>query len=198
MEENILNTDLGKKVLALSKACFKASDLITDQVLREKIKHQTLIVYKTFFEKKQHDLIKELDVLDSLFHLTGHIGLGNPEHLKLLRNGLLVFKSHIVLSVHQKPRQAVEISEMPVSAPISKTSKITVAKPNVKIAEMGARHEKIINHFPNKETALRLADFVQIFPELSEKTIRNDLSYLIGQGKITRQGMGSGSFYKLL
>lgn len=198
MEENILNTDLGRKVLALSKACFKASDLMTDLVLREKIKQQTLVVYKTFFEKKYHDLIKEIDVLDSLFHLAGHIGLGNPEHLKLLKNGLLVFKSHVILNVHQKPRQAVEITEASAPVPAFKQQKNSAAKLTVRTAVIGSRQEKILNRFSNKETRLQLADFTELLPELSEKTIRNDLVFLMERGKISRQGRGSGSFYQLL
>ncbi len=50
--EDIFNTELGKKIMALTKASFKVSDLIPDLFLREKIKSQILNVYKNFFEKK--------------------------------------------------------------------------------------------------------------------------------------------------
>ena len=119
MEEDIFNTDIGKKFLALTKACFKASDLITDLVLREKIKNQTLDIYELFSNRNNPELIKEIDALDGLFHLGGHLGLVKDEHLKLLRNGLLVFKSHIVLTLHQnqKSRLANDTFESPNSAP---------------------------------------------------------------------------------
>ena len=119
MEDNIFNTDLGKKFLALTKACFRTSDLITDLVLREKIKGQVLSVYKLFSNGNSSELLKEVDALDGLFHLGGHLGLVKDEHLKLLRNGLLVFKSHIVLTLHQnqKSRLANDTFESPNSAP---------------------------------------------------------------------------------
>jgi len=59
------------------------------------------------------------------------------------------------------------------------------------------RHQKLLARFPDKETSLQLSDFIALFPKLSDRTIRNELSYLIELGKITRRGMGSGSYYKV-
>ena len=188
MEDNIFNTDLGKKFLALTKACFRTSDLITDLVLREKIKGQVLSVYKLFSNGNNSELLKEVDALDGLFHLGGHLGLVKDEHLKLLRNGLLVFKSHIVLNLHQKPRHTdVFDSAAPASAAKQTDKKV--------VGDLTERHQKLLARFPDKETQLQLSDFAILFPELSDRTIRNDLADLIELGKITRQGMGSGSYY---
>ncbi len=204
MEEDIFNTDIGKKFLALTKACFKASDLITDLVLREKIKNQTLDIYELFSNRNNPELIKEIDALDGLFHLGGHLGLVKDEHLKLLRNGLLVFKSHIVLTLHQnqKSRLANDTFESPNSAPtIEKTTKIAGKKTVDAASQIDSglteRHQKLLARFPDKETSLQLSDFIALFPKLSDRTIRNELSYLIELGKITRRGMGSGSYYKV-
>ena len=204
MEEDIFNTDIGKKFLALTKACFKASDLITDLVLREKIKNQTLDIYELFSNRNNPELIKEIDALDGLFHLGGHLGLVKDEHLKLLRNGLLVFKSHIVLTLHQNQKSGLanDTFESPNSAPtIEKTTKIAGKKTVDAASQIDSglteRHQKLLAPFPDKETSLQLSDFIALFPKLSDRTIRNELSYLIELGKITRRGMGSGSYYKV-
>lgn len=176
MEEEIFDTELGKKFLALTKASFKVSDLILDLVLREKIKIQILNVYKNFCEKEYSDLLKEIDVLDNFFFLAGQLNFVKDNHLRILRNGFLVFKSRIVLALHDPPKAKKEVVK---SEP-----------------ELSERQKKILEKFQNKET-LKLAEILDFFPGVSEKTVRNELSSLIGLKKITRNGQGNGSFYKM-
>ncbi|KKU75378.1 MAG: hypothetical protein UY02_C0053G0002 [Candidatus Giovannonibacteria bacterium GW2011_GWB1_47_6b] len=92
--EDIFDSELGRKILALTKASFKVSDLISDLVLREKIKHQVIEIYKTFLidsgNQSFSELLKEIDILDHYFYLGGHLNLIKEEHLKQLRNGFLV------------------------------------------------------------------------------------------------------------
>ena len=185
MEEEIFNTELGRKILALVKASFKVSDLIPDLFLREKIKIQILNVYKNFFEKKYSDLLKEIDVLDNFFFLAGQMNFVKDNHLRVLRNGFLVFKSRIVLVLHESPKISFD-STMAV--------KKEAVKPEVKLSE---RQEKILEKFQNKET-LKLAEILEFFPGVSEKTVRNELSSLVGLKKITRNGQGNGSLYKII
>lgn len=194
MEENIFNTELGKKIMALTKASFKVSDLIPDLVLREKIKNQILNVYESFFsaeggsasggEKKYSELLKEIDVLDNFFFLAGQLNFIKDNHLRILRNGFLVFKSHIILMLNEPLKTSVS------STPAVKKEAV---KSEVKLSE---RQEKILEKFKNKET-LKLAEILDLFPGISEKTVRNELSSLIGLKKITRNGQGNGSFYKM-
>ena len=194
MEENIFNTELGKKIMALTKASFKVSDLIPDLVLREKIKNQILNVYESFFsaeggsasggEKKYSELLKEIDVLDNFFFLAGQLNFIKDNHLRILRNGFLVFKSHIILMLNEPLKTSVS------STPAVKKEAV---KSEVKLSE---RQEKILEKFQNKET-LKLAEILDFFPGISEKTVRNELSSLIGLKKITRNGQGNGSFYKM-
>ena len=195
MEENIFNTELGKKFLALVKASFKVSDLIPDLVLREKIKSQILNVYESFFSaqggKKYSDLLKEIDVLDNFFFLAGQLNFVKDHHLRILRNGFLIFKSRVVLILNESPKTFVDGAM---------TVKKEAIKPEVKLSERPAytgRQEKILEKFQDKEQ-LRLAEIMDLFPGVSEKTIRNELVSLIGLKKITRSGNGNGSFYKML
>ena len=116
--EDFFDNELGRKILALIKASFKVSDLISDMALRDKIKHQVLSIYKIFFEKKYSELLKELDILDSFFFLAGHLNLAKEEHVKTLRNGFLVFKSQIILTMHPGPKIAV-----PEKPPVVKSIK---------------------------------------------------------------------------
>lgn len=186
MEEHIFDTELGRKILALTKAGFKVSDLISDLVLREKIKHQILEVYKTFLIDSGNQsfsaLLKEIDILVHYFYLGGHLNVVKEEHLKQLQNGFLVFKSQIVLAVHDSPQNKVEKMK----------EKLLGIKPE----KLSDRQEKIMKQFQNNQK-LQLSDFIKHFPGLNERTVRNDLSYLIEIGKITRQGKGSGSYYAL-
>ena len=185
MEEEIFNTELGKKFLALVKASFKVSDLIPDLVLREKIKIQILNVYRIFLAKQYSDLLKEIDVLDNFFFLAGQLNFVKDIHLRILRNGFLVFKSRIILMLNEPLKTSVS------STPAVKKEAV---KPEVKLSE---RQEKILEKFQNKET-LKLAEILDFFPGISEKTVRNELSSLIGLKKITRSGQGNGSFYQIL
>jgi len=187
MEEDIFNTELGRKMLALTKAGFKVSDLISDLVMREKIKSQILNVYKIFFQKKYSDLLKEIDILDSLFFLAGQMNLVKENHLRILRNGFLVFKSRIILAMNESPKVKKEVVK---SGP-----------------ELSDRQKKILEKFSakdgspaggqNKDT-LKLAEILELFPGVSEKTVRNELSSLVGLKKITRSGQGGSSFYKVV
>jgi len=188
MEENIFNTELGKKIMALIKASFKVSDLIPDLVLREKIKSQILNVYGIFLEKRYSDLLKEIDVLDNFFFLAGQLNFVKDNHLRILRNGFLVFKSRIVLAMNAPLSPRDELGTPRVHPVVKKEA----VKPKVKLSE---RQEKILEKFQNKET-LKLAEILDFFPGVSEKTVRNELSSLIGLKKITRSGQGNGSFYK--
>ena len=184
MGEEIFDNELGRKFLALTKAGFKVSDLIPDLFLREKIKTQILNVYGIFLEKKYSDLLKEIDVLDNFFFLAGQMNFVKDNHLQVLRNGFLVFKSRIILMLNEPPKISVD-STIAI--------KKEVVKPEVKLSE---RQEKILEKFQNKET-LKLAEILEIFPGVSEKTVRNELSSLIGLKKITRSGQGNGSFYQI-
>ena len=206
--EEIFNTELGRKILALTKASFKVSDLIPDLVLREKIKYQALEVYKTFLidsrnqslsegVKNHSELLKEIDILDQYFYLGGHLNLIKEEHLEQLRNGFLVFKSHIVLAMNQK----LQLSTSDVDNLRGPDEEINVRHqeiPNIgRRIKFGDRQEKILKKFQNKET-LKLEEILELFPDVSERTIRNELNSLIGIGKIARNGRGNGSFYRLL
>ena len=166
MEEEIFNTELGKKILALTKASFKVSDLIPDLVVREKIKVQILNVYELFFSAKDGknytDLLKEVDVLDNFFFLAGQLNFVKDSHLRILRNGFLVFKSRIVLILNEPPKISVDGAV---------AVKKEVVKPEVKLSERPAytgRQEKILEKFKNKEM-LKLAEILDLFPGVSEK-----------------------------
>ena len=189
MEEEIFSTEFGKKILALTKASFKVSDLIPDLVLREKIKSQILNVYRIFSEKRYFDLLKEIDVLDNFFFLAGQLNFVKDIHLRILRNGFLVFKSRIVLAMNAPLSPRDELGTPRVHPVVKKEA----VKSEVKLSE---RQEKILEKFKNKET-LKLAEILDLFPGISEKTVRNELSSLIGLKKITRNGQGNGSFYKM-
>lgn len=182
MEEDIFNSELGRKILALTKASFKVSDLISDLVLREKIKDHVLEVYKTFLIDSKNQsfsaLLKQIDILDQYFYLGSHLNLVKEDHLKQLRNGFLVFKSHIIL-LNNNTNKNIRIVESSVSN------------------NLNAKHKKILEKFENKDI-LKLSEIMEIFPNVSERTIRNELSILVNLGKITRSGIGSGSFYKIV
>ncbi len=182
MEEGIFNTDIGRKFLALIKASLKVSDLIPDLALRGKIKSQVLDVYRIFIEKNYRGLLKEIDVLDGYIFLAGYLNLIKEEHCRALRNGFLIFKSRIVLLVNESPK-------------IAPSEKKETAKPETALTE---RQGKILKYFEEHEQS-KLAELLEIFPEVSDKTIRNDLLILAKLGKIKREGsMGSGSFYRLV
>src|SRR3989344_3019851 len=151
--EDIFNSEIGRKILALTKASFKVSDLISDLVLREKIKHQVLDVYKTFLifnaEKNHSKLLREIDILDHYFYLGGHLNLIKEEHLKQLRNGFLVFKSHIILAMNNNTNDTnknmrmtrIMETEFPFGNSVSKS-----------VESLNAKQKKILEKFSEKNT----------------------------------------------
>ncbi|HEY4495466.1 MAG TPA: DeoR family transcriptional regulator [Candidatus Paceibacterota bacterium] len=220
--EDFFDNELGRKILALTKASFRVSDLIPDLVFREKIKHQVLEVYKTFSifnplrqsyseasaEKNHSELLKEIDILDHYFYLGGHLNLIKEEHLKQLRNGFLVFKSHIILAMNENGKSDIDSRIVPVvslrdiSRPLRRSSSEARRETDDRQKEghfesLNAKQKKILEKFSEKNT-LKLSEIMEFFPDVSERTIRNELTFLIGLGKITRDGRGNGSFYKLL
>ncbi len=236
MEEGIFNTEIGRKILALTKASFRVADLIPDLIIREKIKIQVLSVYKLFFsakgarlaeddeakresaclrsqafgrEKNYIALLNEIDILDRLFYLARHLDLVKEEHAKALRNGFLVFKSHIILAANEKPRgEETDFTPAEIAfentAKNDKNEKPFVAKAmegkekpiSVKSEKLNNRQEKMMNQFQNNPK-LKLSDLARHFSGVSDRTIRNDLYYLIESGKIERRGHGNGSYYKI-
>lgn len=203
MEESIFNMELGKKVLALIKACFKVADLIPDMFLREKIKNQILNVYELFFKKHYPELLKEIDLLSGLFFLAGQMDFVKENHLRVLKNGFLVFKSRIVLALNESskiskdpisPQTAVQPVLINGSGESDKVVKKEPVKPEIRLSK---RQEKIMEKFNDNET-LKLAEIKELFPGISERTIRNEMSSLVELKKITRTGQGSGSLYKIV
>lgn len=224
MEEGVFDTELGRKVLALTKASFRVSDLISDLIFREKIKHQVLTVFeKTLFiygkknliqdlEKNCAELLKEINILDHYFYLGGHLNLVKEDHLRQLRNGFLVFKSHIILlnnTNDTNKNTRITETEFSLRNSVSNDEKIDVLRQEIpdaghwinnvekKQSDLSAKQRKILEKFEDKDT-LKLAEILGLFPGVSEKTVRNELASLVSAGKITRSGIGNGSFYKLL
>lgn len=185
MEGDILDTNLGKRILALTRAGFKVSDLISDLVLREKIKSQILSVYKAFLQKNHSELLKEINILDGYLFLGGHLGLIKENHLQALRNGFLVFKSNVVLMMNESPKIIPEKATVSV--------KKEIAKPETKLNE---RQEKMMKYFKEHDE-IKMSDLTELFPNVSRRTLSSDLGGLVKLGEITRHGsMGTSSFYK--
>lgn len=188
--EEIFNSELGKNFLVLTKASFKVSDLIPDIVFREKIKNHIFNFYKIFLSnssiKNYSELVKEIDTIDSLFYLAGYLNLAKEENIKILRDGFLVFKSRIILLNNNA-------NDENKNAQTEKTGNGTTVHND----NLDAKQKKIIEKF-NSKNILKLAEILELFPGISERTIRNEMTSLIELGKITRSGRGNGSFYKLL
>ncbi len=188
--------------MALTKASFRVSDLIPDLIFREKIKHQVLDVYKTFLVfnagENHSELLKEIDILDNYFYLGGHLSLIKEEHLKQLRNGFLVFKSHVILAVNENKKFDTGSQFIPLADDRPKTGHFSAKDgPASGWENLSAKQKKILEKFSEKNI-LKLAEIMELFPDVSERTIRSELTSLIGLGKITRDGRGNGSFYKIL
>ena len=166
--------------------------------MRGRIKTQILDVYKIFISAKggsafggentHLNFLKEIDILDGYLFLAGHLNLIKEEHCRALRNGFLIFKSRIVLLTNEPPK----------AAPVEK--KEPVKKPETMLSDQPVytdRQEKIMEYF-QEHKQVKLAEILNLFPGVSEKTIRNELKILIGLKKITRSGNGNSSFYKML
>ncbi len=82
-----------------------------------------------------------------------------------------------------------EIGNEPVTSELDNTAEYTAKMRQDKIMEL------LGSAISGK---LQLRDFIAVFPELSERTIRNDLKILTDSGKIMRQGDGGPSNYYVI
>ena len=103
-QEYIFNTELGQKLLVLTRAGFAISNQINDLIMRDKIKGKVLDIYEAYGGgKRTGEILREIETLDNLLYLSGHLGVAKEEHIKKLRNGYLVLKSHVVLAQQARP-----------------------------------------------------------------------------------------------
>lgn len=208
-QEYIFNTELGQKLLVLTRAGFVISNHINDLILRDKIKEKILDIYEAYGSgRRTAELLGKIETLDNLLHLSGHLGAANDEHIKKLRNGYLVFKSHIVLTQQMKTSSDVESGlSYTEQKTISVSDDLTSIKESGKRSDMIAspvrakiseRYDHILNFIRNNNGKAQLSQVMGLFPKLSEKSIRNDLAQLCVDGKLKRVGWGQTSFYQII
>lgn len=203
MENPVFSTELGKKLLMLTKAGFVISNLLNDLVIREKVKGKILAIYETYSNNRESQvLIEEISALDNLLHLSSHLKLAGDNHIEKLRNGYLVFKSHIVLNSYQ-PKTETVISQEIVNARKPAESQIKGALSNNKSvssavlrnSRINERYEKVLNFIKGNNNRAQFSQLMSLFPGLSEKSLRNDLTFLCSRGKLKRIGWGPTSYY---
>ncbi|OGD32864.1 hypothetical protein A2833_03350 [Candidatus Azambacteria bacterium RIFCSPHIGHO2_01_FULL_44_55] len=210
-QEYIFNTELGQKLLVLTRAGFAISNQINDLIMRDKIKGKVLDIYEAYGGgKRAGEILREIETLDNLLYLSGHLGVAKEEHIKKLRNGYLVLKSHVVLTQQARPvfdlpplrsseSNNIESKTFGPDAPASKKdlpkrSDMIALPIRAKISE---RHNKVLDFIKNNDGKAQLSQLISLFPKLSEKSIRNDLAQLCADGKLKRIGWGQTSFYQL-
>jgi hypothetical protein len=59
------------------------------------------------------------------------------------------------------------------------------------------RVKLIINFFLEKRDNIKFKEIADLFPNITGRTIRNDLASLVEDGFLVQEGRGKGSFYKL-
>ena len=69
-QEYIFNTELGQKLLVLTRAGFAISNQINDLIMRDKIKGKVLDIYEAYGGgKRAGEILREIETLDNLLYL---------------------------------------------------------------------------------------------------------------------------------
>ena len=160
----------------------------------------------------QEAIIKEISILNAYFDIAQEQEWINKKNFLVLKQGYInlreaVFTAQMLKRAQisaLKPSQLAESKQAPQEynnyAP--KPSKKPIERPKTSQKPIGGINEGYpdrkgeIYDILSKKGPLRLVQMLQYFPNISKRTVRRDLGYLLKKGAITRYDEGKLTFYK--
>jgi hypothetical protein len=127
----------------------------------------------------------------------------NPQSLEALNSFFEVAKSQnwvspsdilAIQAEYDNLRKELEGKKV-VTAEFKNSEKETTVEPKTQLF-LSQRHEKIMSLLEENDQA-QVWQVKQFFPEVSKRTLRRDLEYLLKQGVIERVGERNDTFYQL-
>ncbi|MCX6789395.1 MAG: DeoR family transcriptional regulator [Candidatus Gribaldobacteria bacterium] len=155
------------------------------------------LVVAQFQPRALEQALEQIVVLGVYFQIAESQNWVKPENFWLLKTEYLVIEKEVkqmLVAGKQANGQPKPKSE-PVqpSKPRSEVVKIKIAPD---FSGLKDRHKKIIQVLRQKASA-QIRDFNKVLPEVTKRTLRRDLDFLLHQGLVTRFGDKSKTEYKI-
>lgn len=142
-----------------------------------------------------------ISILKSDFHKFKNLIAETERNLEILDGFFEVAKDQTWVSPldileiqkeYSKIREEIEkVKEVESTEELEKvSSEISVPQ------EVSNRHQKILEILRERE-AVQVGEIVQVFPEVTKRTLRRDFRFLVRQGLIKRMGEKNKTFYRL-
>lgn len=154
--------------------------------LRYKMREVADEILISFLKKNfsQNPVLEDLEILDSFFEITKNQNWVSQDKISTLQKEYRRLKSKIG-EVLRAPGCSNAILVPDFSS-----------KKEENFSKLNPRQEKIIEFFKKNEKA-QVWQIKQIFPNISKRTLRRDLKFLLKQGIIERIGERNNTFYIL-
>lgn len=199
-----------QRLLELTQATWRVADLaIENEMLKNKVKQiamDILAQYPNFLDDVAasdfyRNINSQIALLSLAQRLSNSQGINflvlKSEYKKINRN-LPAITSKPVNTIKEEVKTEREVPSTPpvkVNLSVVKNNTVQTTTPQ----DLNIRQAKIIQIFKKQKTdKIQLKDVIRFFPDLTDRTIRNDLKSLCDKKIVLRIGnYGPSSFYKL-
>lgn len=193
-------------IKVLTAAVFRVTGAFNhSEILRNKIQEKALDIFSQCNPHFNEAIIKDINILKNFLRLARDLELTKKincealirEYDKLISNFFVQGGSAVGGKFsNDKKNQNFQIFNSQ-NANRGRGGETMGDPPNRRVSvDLTGRQEQILNLFRSKNE-LRLREISKNFPNITSRTIRNDLNALIINGRLRRDGMGSGSVYLL-
>jgi len=203
MLEKDKKLELQVALIKLVDAVYRVGDALDKQgeaVLATELKQQATEVYKIFFIGTKSVLLLQIEYLMGLFDLAQSRHLIKDTNFIVLNREFVLFKqklgNHLTNAV--KGGAKIKDAQLPnrgqhPQKPIAKIKKLLKQK-----KQFNERQEKLLSIIKNKKE-VSISEVSDIFNgQVSDKTVRRDLIYLMKCGLIQRKGQRRWARYYLI
>jgi len=138
-------------------------------------------------------VIKQTAVLGAYFQIAESQNWVKPENFWLLKTEYLAIEKEVKQMIAVAEQANSQPKFVPAQSSKPKTAKLN---PAPDFSGLKDRHKKIVQLLRQKPSA-QIRDFNKVLPEVTKRTLRRDLDFLLHQGLVARFGDKSKTEYKI-
>ncbi len=186
------NSDISSLAHRISFAVFRVSRLARHKKLRSELEAAAVELVRDLSEESAGSLGRLVDLAEAIEEM-------NEINADVLRRELNNLKDMIFLENSRFSKKEDSLNIADIFNPNSDTDDNYDDEENEYIAESSGntasikeRQTEVIEFIRQLPNGCRMRDLIEKFPEVSERTLRNDIQFLIETGLIERLGGRSG------
>ncbi|OIO47912.1 MAG: hypothetical protein AUJ33_00720 [Parcubacteria group bacterium CG1_02_40_25] len=193
MLEKDKKLELQSELIKLVDAVCRVGDALNKQgevVLATELKQQATEIYKLFFIGTKRDLLLQIEYLTGLFDLAQTRHLIKDVNFIVLNREFGVFRQKLGNDLTGAVKAGAEAQNFHPANHKQRLQKqsIKIKKPLKQKKQFNARQEKLLSVIKNKKE-ISISEVSDMFKgQVTDKTIRRDLIYLMKCGLIGRRG----------